>query len=204
MKFLSLTAGILMGVSFAAQAQIQRHCQVELVDQFNRVLQSFWGSTNHIGMCQDALRDCNYTRRTRNLMHAQCVSRQLPGGSRGRVPTSQERYYLQLSNHQLLQEALSIRGIGSCQARRGHQFDRCEYYITANHRGYPIASGCSHPVDVRHFCHYRNQRDNAACMIRLAIEEGQCFQSRHSRTQPPRTQPPRSNPRNPAPRPPRF
>jgi hypothetical protein len=177
----TLLAFILVACSGMAAAQ-RYTCEVDMVDiRTNRVLQTF--RIPGVADCFESKKACAKERRLSGRLNtADCVEyTRRPnngngnGGYRPDPRQIQIDSFLRMSNYQLAQEAQY--GIGACRVARGSYNSSCTYYVNVNGRGYPYGgSGCAQSnYTYQYGCSERTEQENAGCMIRRAISQGECL-----------------------------
>jgi hypothetical protein len=83
---------ILATLTLSAQAAHAYMCQVDLVDNRGRVVDSFRAQTDMNGACRDGLRDCNREMRVRGIQ-GQCVTRNNPAPNPNPYPNPNPNPY---------------------------------------------------------------------------------------------------------------
>ena len=68
-----ILAATLACSTLPAFAQAYGSCQVAAIDRYNRIVARFYGQTDYRGVCQNALRQCNYEIRMRGWYDLRCV-----------------------------------------------------------------------------------------------------------------------------------
>jgi hypothetical protein len=173
----TLLAFVLIACSGMAAAQ-RYTCEVDMIDiRTNRILQTF--SIPGVADCFESKKACAKERRLSGRLNtADCVEY----GEYNRRPNNrpdprqvQIDNFLRMSNYQLATEGQY--GIGSCKITRGSYNSSCNYYVNANGRGYPYGgSGCAQSnYTYSYGCSERTEQENAGCMIRRAISQGECL-----------------------------
>lgn len=165
-------------------------CEVVMVDRYNRVIDRFYAQRDYrTNRCRDGLRDCNKEIRMRNISGVSCVEtdvRSQPQPEPQPYPNpqpyprpypqqpSQISRLLSLSNAALAQEAMY--GIGRCEVARGSYNSTCQFYVKVNGYGFPNGTGCAQETYTRAYgCSSYSEQENAGCMIRQALQRGQCL-----------------------------
>lgn len=184
MKKLMLLAFLIM----SAQTVMAQVCEVDMVDRYNRVVRTFraYGDPN---TCIEGMKECRKTiRLSPQYGGVDCIRRgdynpypnpnpnPYPNPNPNPYPQPNLNYYLSMSNSQLAQEAL-YTGIGRCSVGQGSYNSSCDYYVRVNGYGFPQGgTGCaSSQYTYRYGCNSYSEYDNAGCMIRLALQQRQCF-----------------------------
>ena len=182
---------LLAAVPAFAQYGNSYSCEVVMVDNYNRVIDRFYAQRDYqTNRCRDGLRDCNREMRTRGI-NARCVETNntpapqpnpypypnpYPNPNPNPYPNPSQNisYLLSLSNARLAQEAMF--GIGRCEVARGSYSSACELYVRVNGYGYPSGSGCAQQQYTQYYgCSSYSEQENAGCMIRQALQRGQCL-----------------------------
>jgi len=174
---------LVMLLAFTAMSSAFAYtCRVDLVDRYNRVVQSYYAQTDYNGMCRDGLRDCNYDMRMRGIQ-GRCVSSNNPAPNPNPYPPNpypnpnpgQIDRYLRMSDSQLAQEAQY--GIGQCRLTRGGYNSACDYYLQVRGQGYPYGTtGCTDSRYTYNYgCNSYDQLQNSGCMIRQALQRRECL-----------------------------
>lgn len=149
-------------------------CQVLMVDNYNRVIDRFYAQRDYqTNRCRDGLRDCHRELRVRGL-NARCVESTTTPPQPYPNPSQNISYLLSLSNARLAQEAMF--GIGRCKVDQGSYSSACQLYVRVNGQGYPSGSGCAQQQYTQYYgCSSYSEQENAGCMIRQALQRGQCL-----------------------------
>ncbi len=155
-------------------------CQVDMVDNYNRVIDRFYAQRDYqTNRCRDGLRDCNKELRLRNI-NARCVESNYSPAPQPQPnpypnPNQNISYLLSLSNSRLAQEAMNR--IGRCEVAHGGYNSSCQLYVKVSGYGYPSGtSGCAQQQYTQYYgCSSYNEQENAGCMIRQALQRGECF-----------------------------
>lgn len=80
---------------------------------------------------------------------------------------------LYMTDSQLAEEGMF--GIGMCQVERGSWGSSCDLYVKKAGQGYPSGSGCAQSRYTEYYgCSAWSEKENAGCMIRKAIQRGDC------------------------------
>lgn len=173
--------------TFLAHSTFAYDCTVLLLDNYNRIIQSYHGYSNGYDMCRDELRDCNRERTTIYGRNNRCERLNTyysgggtynPGGggynpNPGNSNTIQR--LLRLSDRQLATEAYDRR-VGACTVTSGNYNTACDYYVNVGNRGFQNGTGCASARYMYTWgCNHSDEFTNAGCLIRYSLERGQCF-----------------------------